>query len=55
MACPKSFVTAQSLAWLDEYGAWRRNPHADYASMEAKKLDAFFLIEEEIAAQTTDR
>ena len=53
MSCPKSFVSAQSLTWLDELRYWQRHGGSAYLETEAKKLDAFLLIEAEIAAQKT--
>ena len=51
MECPKSYVSAQSLAWIDEFALWRRNPAAGYAETEAKKLDAFLILEAQLAAE----
>ncbi len=55
MSCPKSYISAQSLAWIEEYGVWQRYRESEYTGIEAKKLDAFLLIEAEIAAQKTER
>jgi hypothetical protein len=55
MSCPKTFVSAQSLTWLDEFRYWQRLGGSGYLDAEAKKMDAFLLIEAELAAQKTER
>lgn len=54
MECPKSYVTSQSLTWIDEFAFWRRHAAADYAGMEAKKLDAFLTLEAQLAAENNE-
>ena len=54
MECPKSYVTSQSLAWIDEFALWRRHPAAEYAETEAKKLDAFLILEAQLAAENDE-
>lgn len=55
MQCPKSYVTAQSLTWIDEFALWRRQGTAGYADTEAKKLDAFLILEAQLAAENNER
>lgn len=55
MECPKTYVTPQSLAWIDEFALWRRYPARGYADTEAKKLDAFLVLEAQLAAENNER
>lgn len=43
-ACPKPEITAQSVAWLELYGAWRaRRAEVD----EARAMEAMILLDQE--------
>ncbi len=47
--CPKSFVTAQSMAWLEEYLVRRKLGERGIERLGAREVEAFLLLEHEIA------
>jgi hypothetical protein len=50
-SCPKSFISAASMAWLEEYYAWKLMGGGDYQRLTARQLDAFGTLEREMAAE----
>ena len=46
-SCPKSYVSAQSLAWLEEFRTWKLLGRSGYRGMAAKTVDAFCVLESE--------
>ncbi len=46
--CPKSLVTAESLAWLEEFFVRRRLGIADLPDPAARKVDAFLILRDEM-------
>lgn len=48
-SCPKSYVTAQSLAWLDEYCAYRTLGRPDAGGLTAREVEAFLVLDNEWA------
>jgi hypothetical protein len=46
--CPKSFVTGESLALLEEFFVRRRLGIADSPDLEARKVDAFLILRDEM-------
>lgn len=53
--CPKSFITAQSLAWLEAFHGWRSLGLQITDRLEARKADAFLVLSEELAAERRNR
>ena len=49
--CPKSLVTAQSIAWLEEYVMRKKNGGGPAEDLPARKLEAFLVIETELAEE----
>jgi len=49
--CPKSLISAESLAWIEEYCAWKLAGGADYRALGARQLDAFHTLEQELRAE----
>jgi hypothetical protein len=49
--CPKSHVTAQSIAWLEEYYAWKFFGQRDFHRMPARTVEAFCVLEAELAEE----
>ena len=47
-ACPKSYVTAESLCWLEEFHVWRAGHREGLMNLETRKADAFLLLEAEM-------
>ena len=52
--CPKSFVTAESETWVEEFLVWRRLGGLDVKELSARQVEAFAILEREIAAETKD-
>lgn len=46
-ACPKTAITADSVAWLELWGTWRQCGKGVEGWMSAKDLDAMALLESE--------
>ena len=49
--CPKSFVTAQSIAWLEEFYAWKLFGEHDFHRLPARTVEAFCVLEAELAEE----
>lgn len=46
-SCPKSLITADSLAWLEQYLAWRAGGGGSLTEMPARTAEAFLILEQE--------
>lgn len=46
-SCPISYVTPQSLAWLEEYEAWKMSPGGLLAALPARQAEAFWILKTE--------
>jgi len=46
--CPKSFITAQSMAWLETYLVRRKLGHRGIEGLEAREVEAFLILEHEL-------
>jgi hypothetical protein len=47
--CPRSYVSTQSLAWVEEHQIWRLEKIRSLLEMPAKQAEAFALLEAEVA------
>ena len=54
-SCPKSFITADSLTVLEEYGAWKRAGGVSYLDLEARALEAFTLLDSELLKEQSEQ
>jgi hypothetical protein len=52
--CPKSFITGQSLAWIEEFVARRRLSVPDSLDADARKVDAFLILQREMEIEIRD-
>jgi hypothetical protein len=50
--CPKSYVTAQSAAWLEEFVVRRRLAQRPPDNLGARDAEAFLILESEWEAET---
>jgi hypothetical protein len=48
VACPVSIVSALSIAWLEEFQAWKMFGAVDPRSLPARTVEAFFVLENEL-------
>ena len=49
--CPKSYVTSESLALLEEFYAWKLFGNADPKLLPARTVDAFCVLEKELVEE----
>ena len=49
--CPKSYVTAQSLGWMEQFFVWRRLTYRRPDELSAREVEAFMILENEMAAE----
>lgn len=49
--CPVSYIEAQSLAWIEEYVAWKTLGSTDWTRLPARTVEAFCFLERETAKE----
>ena len=49
--CPTSYVTAQSLAWIEEFFVRRKLGQKMTDTMGSKDVDAFVILQEQLGEQ----
>ena len=52
--CPKSYVTAESLTFIEDFFVRRRLAKMDLARLSGRQADAFVILEEAAAAEIRD-
>jgi hypothetical protein len=52
--CPKSFITGDSLALVEEFAARRRLSIPDSLDIDARKIDAFLILQREMENEQRD-
>ena len=52
--CPKSLITGESLALLEEFSVRRRLGIGDSIELEARKVDAFLILRDEMEREERD-
>jgi hypothetical protein len=52
--CPKSYITSQSMAWLEEYFVRRRFGRTQIEELGARDVEAFVILEHEMASAATN-
>jgi hypothetical protein len=50
-SCPKSYVTSESLALLEQFYAWKLFGNSDPKLLPARTVDAFFVLEKELVEE----
>jgi hypothetical protein len=53
-ACPKSFVSSESVAFVEDFSFRRRFGQIDPAHLTARQADAFMVLESELAQEIKD-
>lgn len=53
--CPKSFVTAQSMAWVEEYLVRRKLGQRGIDGLGAREVEAFLILEHELSEREARR
>lgn len=49
--CPKSYISGDSAAWLEEFHAWRALGKPDLRAMGAREANALMTLENELARE----
>ncbi len=49
--CPRSFITAESAAWVEEFQVWKRLGYPDVARMPARQVEAMLVLEGELTEE----
>ena len=52
--CPAAYVTPRSLAWIEQYAAWKLLGGLTLAEAEARTVDAFCVLENELRNEAND-
>jgi hypothetical protein len=52
--CPKSFITAQSISWVEEFFVRQRLGGVRLEDMNTKDAEAFLILGEELAREKDD-
>lgn len=52
--CPKSYVTAESQTLVEEFLVRRRLRALDFEQLSARQVEAFVILEKELAAEMED-
>lgn len=53
-SCPKSSISGQSLAWVEDYFAWKLVGCGDYRTLSAREIDAFCTLEQVLRTERND-
>ena len=54
VSCPTSYITAESIALLEEFHAWKLFGAADLYKLSARLVDAIFALENEMRSERND-
>ena len=49
--CPRSYITAASVGWIEEFHAWKRLGYPDALSLTARQAEAMLLLEQELSEE----
>jgi hypothetical protein len=49
--CPKSYISGDSMAWLEAFEMWKRIGHGDPKGLGARQMEAMLLLEQELSAE----
>jgi hypothetical protein len=52
--CPKSYITAESQTFVEEFFVRRRLGAGDFASLSARQVEAFVILEKALAGEIND-
>jgi hypothetical protein len=52
--CPKSYITAESQTFVEEFFIRRRLGVGDFESMSARQVEAFVILEKALAGEISD-
>ena len=52
--CPRSYITAESIALIEEFQAWKLCGGGNVYDFPARLVHAILILENEVRAQSTD-
>jgi hypothetical protein len=52
--CPKSYITAESQTFVEEFFVRRRLGAGDFESLSARQVEAFVILEKALAGEISD-
>ena len=50
-ACPKSYISGESRAWLDGFQVWKRLGYPDPRTLSAREVHAMLILEQELVSE----
>jgi hypothetical protein len=53
--CPRSLITGESAAWVEEFYAWKRLGWPDPLRLGAREAEAMLVLDREWAEEETSR
>ncbi len=53
--CPRSFISAQSMAWLEEYLVRRKLGQKGIDGLGAREVEAFLILEHDLTKMNSER
>jgi adenosine deaminase len=53
-SCPTSYITAESIALLEEFHAWKLVGVSDVYQLPARVVEAIFILENELRSEKHD-
>ena len=54
MTCPTSYITAESIAFLEEFHVWKLLGVGSVCDLPARLVEAIFVLENELRAESND-
>lgn len=51
LECPKSYITGESVGWLDAYVAWKKLGRPDLPELGAREAEAMLLLDHEMSEE----
>lgn len=52
--CPVSYITAQSLAWIESFVVWKQFGGRPVEELPARMVDAFLVLEGELSREVSN-
>jgi hypothetical protein len=49
--CPRSYISGESMAWLEEFETWRRIGFPDLQTMTARQAHAIVILQQEFCSE----
>ena len=53
-SCPTSYISAESIALLEEFHAWKLLGAKSFYDLPARLVEAIFVLEKELSAERSD-